>query len=173
MNNDDIDINFIENLPHLKLWGSSKFKTPRCINEKIPILVLPECNTIGISTFKDKTYLNVSFEKEKIKCFQKIIDWVSSTSSKPLYPFITDDQMKIKLPPDMISVINVDGTESTSFSPPIGCLLRCAVELTCVWENSSHVGISFQLVQCKILRCAKCLISQMDENPEYIPFVSK
>jgi len=51
----DIELFLLEDFPsNLKLLGESKFRTPRSIDDKVPIIVLPECATNGISTFRDK-----------------------------------------------------------------------------------------------------------------------
>ena len=170
----DISLFLLEDFPDdLKALGESKFKTPRCNDDKIPIIILPECVTNGISTFKDKQYLNVefpSFEKDK---FSKITSWIQSLSSKPLYPLITDldnsIQMKIKLPSEF-SIINTDGSETNQFHSTNGSTIRCAVEIPCLWETNENIGISCQMVQCKIIKNQQCMIQAMDEDPNYVPF---
>lgn len=174
---DDFSLFLLEKFPSdMKALGESKFKTPRCNDDKVPILILPECKTNGISTFKDKQYLNIDFPySEKCK-FSEITSWVRSLSDKPLYPLINDlddgvIQMKVKLPPDF-SVINTDGSETNYFHSSNGSTIRCAVEIPCVWETKENIGISFQMVQCKIIKNQKCLIQDMDEDPNYVPFRS-
>jgi len=170
----DISLFLLEDFPDdLKALGESKFKTPRCNDDKIPIIILPECVTNGISTFKDKQYLNVefpSFEKDK---FSKITSWIQSLSSKSLYPLITDSdnsiQMKIKLPSEF-SIINIDGSETNQFHSTNGSTIRCAIEIPCLWETNENIGISCQMVQCKIIRNQQCMIQAMDEDPNYVPF---
>jgi hypothetical protein len=170
----DVSIFLVENLPDdLKLIGESKFKTPRCTDEKIPIVVFPECTTSGISTFKDKQYLHVDFKYSEKYKFDKLISWMKSLSQKTLYPLIIelDDffQVKIKLPNDF-SVINVDGSESNQFHSSNGSTIKCAVELSCLWETNENIGLSIQMVQCKILKNQQCLIQMIDEDQDYIPF---
>jgi len=174
---DDISIFLIEDFPSgLKALGESKFKTPRCSDDKVPIIILPECTTNGISTFKDKQYLNIDFpyyEKDK---FSELTSWVKSLSSKPLYPFINDSglgliQMKVKLP-HQFSIVNTDGSETNYFHSTNGSVIRCAVEMPCVWESNENIGVSFQMVQCKIIQNQQCLIQSMDEDPDYVPFTS-
>ena len=171
----DISIFLLENFPSdMKALGESKFRTPRCDDDKIPIIVLPEGVTNGISTFKDKKYLNIDFQSsEKIK-FSKITSWIQSLSDKPLYPLINDlddgaFQMKIKLPAEF-SVINTDGSETNYFHSSNGSTIKCAIELPCLWETNTNIGISFQMVQCKIIKNQQCLIQVMDEDPNYVPF---
>lgn len=171
----DISVFLLENFPSdMKSLGESKFKTPRCNDDKVPILILPECITKGISTFKDKQYLHIDFpSSEKFK-FSQIISWVRSLSDKPLYPLINelDDgviQMKVKLPSEF-SIINTDGSETNYFNSSNGSTIKCAVEMPCVWETKENIGISFQMVQCKIINNQKCLIQDMDEDPNYVPF---
>ena len=167
----DINPFLIENFPdNIKLHGDSKFKTPRCDDEKVPIIVLPECVTTGISVFGTKEYLHVSYAPEERSKFEKITAWVQSVSSKPLYPIITDFknkiQMKIRLPSEY-SVLDIDGSEK-DLKLSVGLTLQCAVEIPCLWETDDNVGLSFQMVQCKIK--PSCMIQQMDEDPEYVPF---
>jgi hypothetical protein len=170
----DISLFLLENFPSdMKALGESKFKTPRCNDEKVPIIILPECITNGISTFKDKQYLHIDFPSSDKNKFLEIISWVQSLSSKPLYPLINDldgiIQMKVKLPNEF-SVINTDGSEANYFHSTNGSTIRCAVEIPCVWETNENIGISFQMVQCKIIKNQQCLIQTIDENPNYVPF---
>lgn len=171
---EDIELFLVEDFPSdLKLLGDSKFKTPRCVDDKVPVIVLPECLTSGVSTFKDKNYLHIDFKTSEKEKFVKITSWIKSLSSKPIYPFITelDDvlQMKIKLASEF-SVINTDGSETNCFHSSNGSVIRCAVEIPCLWENNENIGLSFQMVQCKVLKNQQCLIQPVDENPTYVPF---
>ncbi len=170
----DIELFLLEDFPsNLKLLGESKFRTPRCIDDKVPIIVLPECATNGISTFRDKRYLNIEFPISDKEKFFKISSWVKNLSVKQIYPFITDLddvlQMKIKLPTDF-SVINTDGSETNCFHSSNGSTIRCAVEIPCLWETNENIGLSFQMIQCKILKNQQCLIQAIDENSNYVPF---
>jgi|APSaa5957512622_1039677.scaffolds.fasta_scaffold01410_14 hypothetical protein len=171
----DISLFLLENFPSdMKALGESKFKTPRCNDEKIPIIVLPEGVTNGISTFKDKQYLHIDFQSSEKNKFSKITSWIQSLSDKPLYPLINDlddgaFQMKIKLPAEF-SVINTDGSETNYFHSSNGSTIECAIELPCVWETNTNIGISFQMIQCKIIKNQQCLIQAMDEDPNYVPF---
>ena len=170
----DLSLFLVENFPNdIKLIGNYKFKTPRCIDDKIPIVILPECITSGISTFKDKRYLHIEFDSSEKYKFDKLINWMKSVSNKTLYPLLNDLngvlQMKIKLPNDF-SIINVDGSETNQFHSSSGSTIRCAVELPCLWETNENIGLSVQMVQCKILKNQRCLIQVIDEDPNYIPF---
>lgn len=172
----DISLFLLENFPSdMKALGESKFKTPRCHDDKIPIIVLPEGVTNGISTFKDKQYLHIDFQLSEKYKFSKITSWIQSLSDKPLYPLINDlengvFQVKIKLPAEF-SVIDTDGTEKTYFHSSNGSTIKCAIELPCVWETNTNIGISLQMVQCKIIKNQQCLIQAIDEDPNYVPFV--
>ena len=87
----DVSVFLLENFPSdMKALGESKFKTPRCIDDKIPVIVLPECVINGISTFKDKQYLHIDFQSPEKYKFSKITSWVQSLSDKPIYPLIND-----------------------------------------------------------------------------------
>lgn len=174
----DIVSYLVEEFPeNLKLLGSSKFRTPRCSDDKIPIIILPECTANGLSNFKDKSYLHVIFAAEDVDCFSKMINWVKSNSEKTFYPLIHEIDgktiMKIKVPTDF-SVVNVDGSHEANGSHWLtrsnGTVIRCAVEIPCVWENAENVGISLQLVQCKVIEEITCKIENIDEYPIYIPF---
>jgi len=171
----DISLFLLENFPNdMKALGDSKFRTPRCHDDKIPIIVLPECVFNRISTFKDKQYLHIDFQPPEKSKFSKIISWVQSLSSKPLYAFLNDlddgvFQMKVKLPAEF-SIINTDGSETNYFRSSNGSTITCAIELPCVWETNTNIGISFQLLQCKIIKNQQCLIQAMDEDPNYVPF---
>lgn len=170
----DMSLFLVENFPDdMKLIGESKFKTPRCSDDKVPIIVLPECTTSGISTFKDKQYLHIDFKHSEKYKFDKLISWIKKLSTKTLYPLLTDldgfFQMKIKLPTDF-SIINADGTETNKFHSSSGSTIICAVELSCLWETNTNIGLSIQMVQCKILKNQQCLIQVIDEDPAYIPF---
>jgi len=176
MEMDDISLFLLENFPSdMKVLGESKFKTPRCSDDKIPIIILPECVTSGISTFKDKKYLHVDFKIDQKEKFYEITSWVQNLSHKQLYPLINvlDNvvKMKIKLPTEF-SIVNIDGSQSQTsyFNASNGSTIRCAVEITCVWETNENIGLSFQMVQCKIIRNKQCLIQVIDEDPNYIPF---
>lgn len=175
--NEDIEVFLVENFPEsLKLHGDSKFKTPRCCDEKIPIIVLPECRTEGLSYFNDKTYLQLIFDTEQTTCFDKLTKWLhDKASGKPIFPVLNERDgnfyLRIRIP-DEISVINIDGRESSTFKAIIGSIIQCAVEIPLVWENSEQMGISFQLVQCKIIEQKRCMIQNIEEDPPYIPFVS-
>ena len=170
----DISLFLLEDFPdNLILLGESKFKTPRCCDNKIPIIVLPECCTTGVSTFRDKNYLHLEFSiNEKYK-FDKVFSWIKCISSKPLHPFITESEdkieMKVKLP-IRVSVINIDGSETNTYLSSNASVIRCAVQIACLWENDSNVGISLQVVQCKIMNNKQCMIQPMDEYPDYVPF---
>lgn len=176
---ENINVFFVEDFPdNVKLFGDSKFKTPRCAEEKIPVMVLPECITNGTSAFKEKKYLHIAFDTHSVKKFETMQSWLDDLSEKPLHPLfhqLSESQysMKIKVP-DSFSVIGVDGSESASFSSYSGAKIRCAVEIPFVWENDVAIGITLQLVQVKILCPTKCLITPMDEdlsnNISYIPY---
>lgn len=170
----DISLFLVENFPSdLKLIGESKFKTPRCIDDTVPIIILPECVTNGTSTFKEKQYLHIDFPVSEKEKFCKLNSWMQSISSKPIYQFMNglNDvfQMKVKVPNDC-SIINTDGSETNHFHSSNGCTIRCAVEIPCVWESNENIGLSFQMVQCKIIRNQQCLIQSIDEDPNYVPF---
>ncbi len=164
----------VEDFPtDLLLFGDSKFRTPRCQDEKVPILVLPQCVTNGLSTFRDKTYLHLTFPLADRCKFDRVMSWLEQASSKTLHPFLTEEgggvHMKIKLPPD-VSVLNVDGSETSHFQSSDGSTIRCAVEIPCLWETDDRFGLTFQMVQCKIMREKECMIEIVDENPQYVPF---
>jgi hypothetical protein len=171
----DVSVFLLENFPSdMKALGESKFKTPRCIDDKIPVIVLPECVINGISTFKDKQYLHIDFQSPEKYKFSKITSWVQSLSDKPIYPLINDlddgvFQIKVKLPAEF-SIINTDGSETNYFHSSNGSTIKCAIELPCVWETNANIGVSFQMVQCKIIKNQQCLIQAMDEDPNYVPF---
>ena len=77
--------------------------------------------------------------------------------------------MKVKLPTDF-SIINTDGSETNYFHSSNGSTIRCAVEIPCLWESNENIGLSFQMVQCKIIKNRHCLIQAIDEDPNYVPF---
>ena len=59
----------LENFPSdMKALGESKFKTPRCHDDKIPIIVLPEGVTNRISTFNGKKYLHIGEYRRIAPC---------------------------------------------------------------------------------------------------------
>ena len=166
----------------MKLYGSSKFRTPRCVDERVPIIVLPECTTCGVSTWGNKSYLQVTFSKEQASKFDKITNWLQKEAeaanedgiAKSIHPIIQEVdcdkfQARIKLP-EVFSVINSDGTESNCFHSTHGATMRCAVEMHCLWENKDSIGLSLQMLQCKITQHQKCLIQPMHEYPDYVPF---
>lgn len=171
---DDLHVFLVEDFPqNLRLFGESKFRTPRCPDERLPIAVLPECVTNGLATFRDKNYLQVRLPRDAACKFDGVTRWIAEVSSKPLHPFLTEADgelhMKIKLPHEF-SVLNVDGSESTRLHSSDGSTVRCAVELPCLWETDDSVGLSFQMVQCKIIKNRECMIQHLDEDPQYVPF---
>tara|TARA_Y100001936_G_scaffold249718_1_gene300736 strand:- start:809 stop:1336 length:528 start_codon:yes stop_codon:yes gene_type:complete len=167
----------LNNFPELQLYGNTKFKTPRCLDDKVPILVLPEGVTNGLITFGNKNYLQVVFDADVACEFETINTWLSKqndeNNKKLIHPILNqiEDkfQMKIRLP-ETFSVINFDGSETSNFHSTIGAAMRCAVEMPCLWENNESIGLSFQMIQCKITKPPKCLISQLVEEPDYIPY---
>jgi hypothetical protein len=150
---------------NIRLIGDSKFKTPRLEYEKVPIIILPEGFHDGISMFGEKKFLNISFSLDKKNNFEKIKRWMNNISEnvmKQVYPFIHEFEgfisMKVKLPSEF-SVIDMDGLETSSFHASYGSKIRCVVEIPCVWENCDNVGLSIQMVQCKVLESKKCMIN--------------
>ena len=180
---ENINLFELQNFPNdMKLYGSSKFRTPRCVDDRVPIIVLPEGTTCGVNTWGNKSYLQVTFSKEEASKFDKITNWLQKEAeaaneggiAKLIHPILQEIdcdkfQVRIKLP-EVFSVINSDGTESNSFHSTHGATMRCAVEMPCLWENKESIGLSLQMIQCKITQHQKCLIQPMHEDPEYVPF---
>jgi hypothetical protein len=139
----------------LTVHGDSKFKTPRSYNEKVPIIILPQCIVNCVSTFRHKKYLEIFFGIHEMHKFEKITNWIRSQSCKPLYEFLNESNNKIKMKirlPEHFSFIDDNGSEVEKINFSSGSIIRCAVEIPCLWENENNIGLSFQMVQCKVVK---------------------
>lgn len=156
---DDFEIFEVCDFPlSMKLYGADKFKTPRTQDERVPILVLPECVSRGVTTFGDKSYLTLTFEDAEP--FRNLLIWMTSIleTEKSMFQLIriSNDgvsyEMRIRLS-DVYSVIDKNGMPAHRLhSLCEGSVLRCAVDIPCLWESATEYGLSAHLVQAKIMK---------------------
>ncbi len=169
---DDFEVFPVHEFPlDMKLYGSDKFKTPRTANDKVPIIVLPDSVSRGMTAFGDKQYLTLAFEDAEP--FRNMLVWMSSIieTTKPMFELlrISSDgvsyEMRVRIPNEY-GVIDMDGKPAHrlhSFTE--GSVLRCAIDIPCLWESATEYGLSAQLVQAKIIKSnSMCRILPMDDD---------
>jgi hypothetical protein len=175
----------------LQLIGSGKFKTPRCHDMTIPILILSKAKVINIQLLPDanvSALLSCAICKKHACSFYEWL--VSIDKNKNLAISEEDDAIILKIritsfddvrfldknlspmsTQDVIRSLNLNGT-----------FLSCALELPCMWFADASYGLTLNLIEANILtdgNMSVCLISDEDVvdhpvslmiEPSYVPF---
>jgi len=172
-----------------QLVGTGKFKTPRCNDMTIPIVLTPEMRVNSIESFKEKIVISCSTKFKN--SFRGMSEWLASLNDTLTCNTIVAHGdvflMKFKVSSlqelhitDMHGVILSTAEEIMSLT---GKDIVCAIELPCLWQSDTQYGLAMNLIEAKILTSAPCLISDdlediyadrhtiaLDIQPAYIPF---
>lgn len=175
----------------LQLIGSGKFKTPRCHDMTIPILILSNAKVMNIQILSDA---NVSALLSCAICKKdacNFYEWLLSIDTeRNLVVSEEDDAIILKLRITSFDDVNFldkslspmstqDAIRSLNLN---GTFVKCALELPCVWFTDASYGLTLNLIEAIILTNGSmpvCLISDDDNvdhpvsliiEPSYVPF---
>lgn len=172
-----------------QLVGRGKFKTPRCNDMSIPIVVTPEMRVNCIESFKDKIVVSCSTAFKK--SFRGMSDWLASLNDTLECNTIVEHGdaffMKFKVASlQELYITDMDGVflpTAEEIMSLTGKQIVCAIELPCLWESKTQYGLAMNLIEVKILTSAPCLINDdledihadrhtiaLDIQPAYVPF---
>ena len=175
----------------LQLIGSGKFKTPRCHDMTIPILILSSAKVINIQLLSDA---NVSASLSCAICKKDAYDFyewlLSIDTERNLMVSEEHDAIILKIRITSFDDVNFidknlspmstqDAIRSLNLN---GTFVKCALELPCMWFTDTSYGLTLNLIEANILTDGSmpvCLISDEDHvdhpvsliiEPSYVPF---
>lgn len=134
----------------MRLVGTSKFKSVRCNDYKIPIARFSNGEFVCISSYDDKVYLTVRYSNNIN--FQKISSWLSNINPT-CHIANENNEIKFKIT-ECTKFINVNNSlipysdlKTHLFS---GASILIACEFVCFWENKQSTGLSLRILQSKL-----------------------
>lgn len=183
----------IENIENncLQLIGSGKFKTPRCHDMTIPILLLSNAKVTNIQFLSDANIsasLSCALRKKDASNFYQ---WLLSVDvDKSLMISEEDDAIILKIRITSFDDVHFVNRNGSSINPQEAVRLlnfnhtfvNCVVELPCMWFTEASYGLTLNLIEASILTHSQipvCLISDYDSidhpvslnfEPSYVPF---
>lgn len=188
-----LKIEDIEN-SSLQLIGSGKYKTPRCRDMTIPILILSKAKVKNIQLLSDSNvsaYLSCAISKKDVCIFYQ---WLLSVDAdKNLMTSEEDDAIILKIRVISFNAVNffdrsgspMNTQEAVRSLNLHNTFVNCALELPCMWFTEASYGLTLNLIEAIILtddRMPVCLISDDDcidhidhpvsliIEPSYVPF---
>jgi len=163
---DTFDIFFAREFPpDMRLHGTGKFRTPRTVHDKVPIIVFSEGTVVSTQSYNDKDTFNMSVTPEEVN---PILLWIRQCCPGKDVNFMHGDEatgysVRVRLPAHAAGIAT-------------GAVVRCAVETPLLWENAQGCGLTLVLIEHVVRRAAQCLIQAFDDEedvdtpPSYVPF---
>jgi hypothetical protein len=174
-----------------QLLGSGKFKTPRCHDMTIPILIVSKARVMSIQLLSDA---NVSASLSCAICKKdawSFYEWLLSVDTeRNLMVHEEDDAVILKIRITSFDDVTFRDNNVSSMSTQDairllnlnGTFIKCALELPCMWFMDASYGLTLNLIEANILTdnsMPVCLISDEDNvdhpvslniEPSYVPF---